>query len=179
MTSAVRTLTLAAASAAACLAAVCSPLAAAQTAPAAPIAEPFSLPFGPVPSTLHGVPCTVSGEAGLACFPADVTTQPVIGVTVSDWTRPLSRQDLVRFVEDTIYEGSPGKLLQRVDFAPPADPDATGFRALYQTSAGNHHVWAVVSHGKLVIAIAITPAPDAFAAMDRDIERKIFGIAPR
>ncbi|PTD17573.1 hypothetical protein CV103_17445 [Sphingomonas fennica] len=58
----------------------------------------------------------------------------------------------------------------------PSDPEAVGFRGLYQTELGNRYVWVVLSRGKMIRVVAAVFAPTDFAAMTADIEWKIFGV---
>ena len=154
--------------------------ASAQTVPAAPPGETFALPFGPVPEEIHGVACEPrAGDADFApslwCEPARIMEQPSIFVSVADWRSQPTRTELIAHMREAFHERPMFNVIREEAFAPPADPGAVGFRALYQTELGNRYVWAVLSKGKLIRVIATVFAPTDFGAMTTDIERKVFG----
>ena len=169
-------LALTAAAAAGALASAAS----AQAVATAPSGAPFALPFGPVPEEIHGVACEPhAGDADFApslwCKPVEMTKQPSIFVSVADWRAQPTRSELIAHMREAFHERPMFNVIREEDFAPPADPGAVGFRALYQTELGNRYVWAVLSKGKLIRVIATVFAPTDFGAMTTDIERKVFG----
>ena len=141
----------------------------------------FSLPFGPVPAEIFGVPCEPRpGDANFApslrCSPANVMERPSISVTVADWRSQPTRAEMIANMREAFHERPIFNVIREENFAPPSDPEAVGFRGLYQTELGNRYVWAVLSRGKMIRVIAAVFAPTDFAAMTADIERKIFGV---
>jgi hypothetical protein len=155
--------------------------AAAQGVGSAPSSQTLVLPFGPVPAELHGVACEARpGDAHfsphLKCSAKDPLKQPSISVAVADQPVPPTRAELMAR-ERRAFEHRPiFNVVREGDFVPPGDPEAIGYRALYQTEMGNRYVWAAWSKGKLVRVLVIVFAPTDFPAMIADIEAKIFGM---
>lgn len=161
-----------------------TPSAEAQTAPKEEVSANFSLPFGATPSEIFGVPCkAIQGDANFApslqCYPAETLKKPSISVIVADWKSHPSRAEIIGKVREAFHERPIFNVIREESFAPPGDPEAVGFRALYQTDLGNRYVWAVLSRGKMIRAIATVFAPADFAAMTADIEWKVFGVPRR
>ena len=158
--------------------------AAGQSAPTESVADnAFSLPFGPVPTEIFGVPCEARpGDEhfapSLRCSPADIMRQPSINVSVADWRSRPTRAEMIANMREAFHERAMFNVIREEDFAPPADPEAVGFRGLYQTELGNRYVWAVLSRGKMIRVIVTVFAPTDFAAMVADVEHKIFGVPP-
>lgn len=156
--------------------------ASAQPAPTDPAGgNSFSLPFGAVPAEIFGAPCEAHpGDANFApslrCEPADMMERPSISVTVADWRSRPTRAEMIANMREAFHERAMFNVIREEDFAPPGDPEAVGFRALYQTDLGNRYVWAVLSRGRMIRVIATVFAPADFAAMIADIEWKIFGV---
>ena len=155
--------------------------ASAQAIATAPPDATFALPFGPVPEEIHGVPCKPhAGNADFApslrCEPAEILEGPSISVSVADWGSQPTRAEMIANMREAFHERAMFNVIREEDFAPPSDPGAVGFRALYQTELGNRYVWAVLSKGKMIRVIAIVFAPTDFGAMTTDIETKIFGV---
>ena len=162
-------------------AAAFAPNAGAQTASEEQAGDTFRLPFGAAPSEIFGVPCKlVPGDADFApslrCNSADPLKQPSIGISVADWKSHPSRAEMIANFREAFHERSIFNVIREENFAPPDDPEAVGFRALYQTELGNRYVWAVLSKGKMTRVLVTAFAPADFAAMTADIEWKIFGV---
>ncbi|HEY0027752.1 MAG TPA: hypothetical protein VGC35_07765 [Allosphingosinicella sp.] len=159
-----------------------TPAASAQEMPQGPVGKAFALPFGPVPSELHGVACEAQpGNADFApslrCSAQDPLKQPSISVAVADQPNRPTRAALIANERSAFQNRPIFNVIREEDFVPPGDPAAIGYRALYQTELGNRYVWAVHSNGKLVRVLVIVFAPTDFAAMITDIESKVFGVA--
>jgi hypothetical protein len=153
----------------------------AQAVPPEPPGEAFSLPFGPVPAEIHGVACkSQAGDADFApslrCFATDPLKQPSMNVSVADWRSRPTRAEMIAHTREAFHERSMFNVIREEGFVPPSDPDAVGFRGLYQTELGNRYVWTVLSKGKLIRVVATVFAPTDFDAMTQDIESKIFGV---
>lgn len=183
MRSAVRSLNLATALLAT---AILIPAARAQTAPAeqpaASASQELSMPFGgPVPAEIFGIPCKANpGTADFAphliCMPADMMKQPSISVSVAEWKSHPSRAEIIALVREAFHERSMFNVIREEAFTPPGDPEAVGFRALYQTDLGNRYVWAVLSRGRMIRVTVMVLARTDFAAMTADIEAKVFAV---
>lgn len=155
--------------------------ASAQPAPREPAGDMFSLPFGAVPREIFGVPCEPrpgdsNFAASLRCLPANMMERPSITVSVADWRSQPTRAEIIADMRATFHERPIFNVIREENFAPPGDPEAVGFRGLYQTELGNRYVWAVLSRGKMIRVIAAVFAPADFAAMTADIEWKVFGV---
>ena len=83
---------------------------------------------------------------------------------------------MIANMREAFHERAMFKVVREEDFVLASDPEAVGFRALYQTDMGNRYVWAVLSRGTMVRVIATVYAPADFAAMTADIESKVFGV---
>jgi hypothetical protein len=141
----------------------------------------FALPFGPVPKEIHGAPCEAkAGDADFApslkCRGTDMLKQPSISVAVVDRPSRPTRAELIENERRAFRNRPIFNVIREEDFVPPGDPDALGYRALYQTDFGNRYVWAVHSKGKLVRVLVLVFAPTDFPAMIADIEGKVFGV---
>jgi len=163
------------------LQAVAAPPASASPPPAAAGAE-FSLPFGPVPAEIDGVPCRpLKGHGDFApsllCDPAKPMEQPTINLSVADWRSHPSRAELIAHMREAFHERTIFNVIREEPFAPPGDPEAVGFRAYYQTEFGNRYVWAVLTRGKLIRVIAAVFAPTDLEALKGDVELKVFAVA--
>jgi len=164
-------------------AAAFAPNAGAQAASEEQAGATFRLPFGAAPSEIFGVPCKlVPGNADFApsvrCNSADPMKQPSIAISVADWKSHPSRAEMIANFREAFHERSIFNAIREENFAPPDDPEAVGFRALYQTDLGNRYVWTVLSKGKMIRVLVTAFAPADFAAMTADIEWKIF-VVPR
>lgn len=150
--------------------------------PAAPNAT-LSMPFGPVPAEIFGVPCEVRpGDANFApsldCSPANVMERPSINVSVADWRSRPTREQMVASAREAYHERAMFNVIREEPFAPPADPEAVGFRGAYQTELGNRYVWYVLSRGKMIrVSVAVFAQTD-IRAMIADIESRVFGVPP-
>jgi hypothetical protein len=147
----------------------------------APSGAAFALPFGPVPKEIHGAPCEAkAGEANFApslkCRGTDMLKQPSISVAVVDRPGRPTRAELVENERRAFQNRPIFNVIREEDFVPPGDPDAIGYRALYQTDFGNRYVWAVHSKGKLVRVLVLVFSPTDFGAMIADVESKVFGV---
>lgn len=163
------------------LAAILATGASAQSAAREQAGDTLSLPFGVVPREIFGVPCeSVPGDsnfaASLRCFPANMMERPSITVSVADWRSQPTRAEIIASMREAFHERPIFNVIREENFAPPSDPEAVGFRGLYQTELGNRYVWAVLTRGKMIRVIAAVFAPTDFATMTADIEFKIFGV---
>lgn len=160
------------------LAALASPAFAAE-----PPGQAFALPFGPVPDEINGTPCRPqTGDENFApslrCTPAQIDKQPLIAVSVADWKSQPTEAEMAADMREAFHERRIFNIIREETFRPPSDPDAVGYRGVYQTEMGNRYVWAVCSKGKMIRVTAAVFAPTDTAAMSADIERKVFGVVP-
>ena len=154
----------------------------AQPAPAPAERQVLALPSGIIPKQIFGIDCKARdsdaySDPTLMCEPADITRQPSISVVSAIWKRQMSRADLIAHMREAFHERPMFNVIREEPFAPPGDPQAVGFRALYQTELGNRYVWSVLSGGRYTRVMVHVFAPADFAAMQADIEAKVFGVA--